>query len=538
MKKFIVLSGALLCALLVIFLNYREEKKSKEGACAELRTNMMGGIITFDPRIALDANSMQMGYMLFSGLTALDEQGNAQLDLAESYRISEDRMTYWFTLKKLHWSDGSPLTAYDFEESWNEYTREDFPASLWEMVSMIRNCRGKQERDFEKSIGVRALDPQTVEIQLEFPTSYFLQLLAHPTLFPVHHSMRGKFLQRKGVDPSAIVCSGPFTIHNFKDRVEILLTKNPHYHNASSVSLEKIRMSCITDAQTALALFEKKEIDWLGLPLSELPIDALTELKARGVLQNHPLLDAVFLYFNTKEYPFTNTKLRKALTLAIDRQAIIKNVLQTQDLAALGCVPVAQKKERWHAYFADHDENAARAVFNEALAELHISVEEFPEIIVSYNTSDKWHRVMQAIQEQWRTVLGIRVKIENAEWQVHMDKIKKGNYQIARYGRFADFIDPLAFLKPFLSYNATQNYCKWENKEFDSLILSAEQAASESERQEYLERAEKVLMEEMPLAPLTCPTAYCIAQEGVKDVFVSPLYHVNFSKAHFEKIHE
>jgi len=538
MKKFLVFCCAFFCVLSVVFLKNPGRKKSEEKGPAELRTNLMREIITFDPRIATDSDSIQMGYFLFSGLTALDEQGNIHLDLAESYKISDDRKTYWFTLKKLNWSDGSPLTAYDFEESWNEYTREDFPASLWEMVSMIKNRRGKPQSDRQTAIGIKAVDSHTVEIQLEFPTSYFLQLLAHPTLFPVHNSMRGAFLQRKGIDPSAIVCSGPFTMDSYKDRVEILLKKNVHYHDASSVSLDKIRMSRITDAQTALALFEKKELDWLGIPLSELPVDALAELKTKGILQSYPLLDARFLYFNTKEYPFTNAKLRKALTLAIDRQAIIKDILQTQDLAALGYLPVATKKERWHAYFADHDESAARALFNQALEELHISVEEFPEVIVAYNTSDNWRRVMQAIQEQWRTVLGIRVKIENADWQVHMDRIRKGNYQIARCGRFADFIDPLAFLKPLLSYNVMQNYCKWENKEFDSLILSAEQVASESERQECLEKAEKVLMEEMPLAPLMYSTAHCIAQNNLKGVFVSPLYHVNFSKAYFDKSNE
>src|SRR5262249_22672892 len=157
-----------------------------------------------------------------------------------------------------------PLTAYDFEESWREYSDDQFPASLWEMVAMIKNNRGKQSDEIQGPLGIKALDAKTVRIQLENPTPYFLQLLAHPNLFPVHQSMRGVWQRHMRVSPEDMICSGPFKIKTYRDKVEIVLKKNPHYYKASCIFLDRIHMSRITDSQTAFALFEKKELDWLG----------------------------------------------------------------------------------------------------------------------------------------------------------------------------------------------------------------------------------------------------------------------------------
>lgn len=532
MKKSIVILFAAVLGL--GFFLHLKKPVPVMAARTELKTNWMRDIITFDPRMATDSDSMQIALMLFSGLTAFDERGEVVLNLAKSYTVTEDQKTYRFTLHSAQWSDGSPLTAYDFEESWKEYTRDDFPGSLWEMVSVIRNERGVKERG-SGAVGIRALDDKTLEIQLEKPTSYFLQLLARPTLFPVHRSMRGAFLEKKKSDPTAIVCSGPFKIQDYQDQVHIVFAKNALYRNAATVALEKIHMSRITDAQTALALFEKKELDWLGQPLSELPVDALADLKGKNLLQSHPLLDVRFLYFNTQTFPFHNAKLRKAFSLAINREAILRDVLQTEDLIALGYVPCAQKKEQWHPYFQDGDRARAQSLFQEALTELDIEFSAFPQITVAYNTSDMWRRVMQAIQEQWREVLGVRVQLENSDWPMHLERMKRGNYQIARSGRFADYDDSLAFLKAMLSYNVLQNYCRWENKQYDGLIHSAETSARSEDRMAYLEQAESLLMEEMPIAPLMHGNAYSICCEDLKGVFVSPLYSVDFSHAYFER---
>ena len=398
---------------------------------------------------------------------------------------------------------------------------------------MIENKRGKTTTS-QEPVGFVALDPTRLQIQLETPVSYFLQLLAHPALFPVHRSMRGVFSQHQPIDPHAIVCSGPFKIKSYKDQVEIILEKNTRYHDSSLVALERIYMSRITDPQTALALFEKGQLDWLGLPLSSLPVDAMEDLQKKGVLQVHPLLDTRFLYFNTKQYPFINVNLRRALTLAINREAIVKEVLHTSDFPALGYVPFAQKREKWHPFFQDHDEKGAKECFRQALAELHLKADELPEITLCYNTSDMWRRVIQVIQEQWRTVLGVRVKIENTDWHVHMDRLRHGQFQVARAGRSADFVDALSFLQHLLSFNTTQNFCRWENREFDQLLQLAESGRSDQERSLCLEKAEALMMQEMPIAPLVYLNAYTISHPDLKGVIVSPLYYVDFSKAYFE----
>ncbi len=472
------------------------------------RTNLMQEIIHFDPRIADDSVSLQMSSLLFAGLTTLDK-GKVELDLAQFYSLSQDQKTYQFVLKESSWSDGSLITAEDFEQSWKQYIQEGFPASLKEMVSMIQH--------------VKVLDEKTLEIQLHYPVAYFLQLLAHPTLFPVHQTMRAS----RQITPLSIVCSGPYTlIHNDLDK--IVLKKNHYFHNRDGLTLDGIHFSKIRDAHTALALFEKGEFDWLGSPLSDLPLDALPQLRQKGLLKSHPLLDTRFLYFNTQEYPFNNVHVRRALTLAINRQAIIDDVLHNEDRPGLGYVPYAQKLEHWHPFFQDGDVIGAREHFKLALEELHLSAEEFPEITLSYNTSDQWRRVMQVIQEQWRQVLGIKVQIQQADWPIHMDKLRRGLYQVARCGRTADFNDSIAFLQQLLSFNA-QNFCLWKNERYDEILRKAQMLSSEEERIAYYEQAEQILIDEMPLAPLIFPCAYTIQQDGVQGVEISPLYYAIFT---------
>lgn len=510
-----------------VFLVYHRDKPVAKRNPKELRTNLSDNVINFDPRVCDDSVSLQMAFFTYCGLTTINDQGEIIMDLADNYTVSDDHLTYRFTLKDLHWSDGSPLTAYDFEESWKEYTEEGFPASLCEIVTMIKGQKRGEPN------GIKALDAKTIEIALTRPAPYFLQLLAHPTLFPVHKSTRGAFRARKRINPSDIVCSGPFRVKKY-DSHEVILEKNAYYHRSSEMFLERVHMSCIKNPQTTLAMFEKGELDWLGGTLTEVPLDAIPDLKKKGKLRSYPILNSTFLYFNTSKYPLNNVNLRKALSYAIDREAITKEVLQRGDLPGLGYIPYIQKRERWHPFFRDRDIEEARRLFAIALKELDIDAANFPKITLSYNTLEVWYRVTQAIQQQWREALGIEVNIESAEWQVHMDRLRKGNFDIARSGRVGNFYDPLAFLQPLLSHNALQNFCRWDNKDYDKIVQDSDSIADKEERRGYLERAEELIMEEMPVAPLLYFNAYSIQQDDLEGVAMTPQWYVDFTKAHFK----
>ena len=150
--------------------------------------------------------------------------------------------------------------------------------------------------------------------------------------------------------------------------------------------------------------------------------------------------------------------------------------------------------------------------------------------MLSYNTSELWKRVIQAVQQQWRQALGVRVQIQNADWPMHMDKLKRGLFQVARSGRTADFNDSMAFLQQLLSFNS-QNFCRWKNEQYDALVMAVERVRGGDERLAYYEKAEQVLADDMPLIPLIYPNAYSIQRENVQGIAVSPLYYVIFNQA-------
>ena len=309
--------------------------------------------------------------------------------------------------------------------------------------------------------------------------------------------------------------------------------KIPNIGTRDNVKLEKVHLLLVEDDSTELSMFENNELDWAGYPLSGLPIDAISSLSKKGDLGRYEIAGTYYYIFNVKEFPFTNANIRKAFTLAINRQSIVTNVTQGGQPPATGLIPPTMWKDP-RPYFQDNDLAEAKRLLTLGLKELGITAEELPTITLSYNTLSSHHKIAQAIQEQWHQALGIRVKLENKEWKVFLDELRHHKFQIARMGGLANINDPITFLDFYRYLSSSNNHSQWTNPKFSELLEQADQTADADKRMVLLKEAEKVLMNDMPIAPIYYYTGVYLKKPYVKGVFLTELNDFDLKWAYVE----
>lgn len=505
-------------------------EKNYRPTAQELRFNLHTEPPTLDPRKAIDTTSISVIHMCFEGLTRIDPTGHPTLAAAEKVDISLDQLLYTFTLRDAQWSDGSSVKAQDFEQTWKTILNPTFPSESVVDLYMIKNAKAaKSHRCSPDEIGVKALDDKTLQIELEHPVPYFLSALSTPIFFPTPTHIIQDF---PDWTDGHYISNGAFTLKEWRHHDAIVLEKNPYYWDRDHVKLEKVQLLLVEDASTELSMFENNELDWAGYPLSTLPMDAMPSLTKKGIL-NHYMISGTYYYiFNTKSFPFTNPHLRKAFTLAINRQAIVTDVTQAGQLPAMGLIPPTMGTIS--PYFKDYDITEAKKLFALGLKELGITVEEFPLITLSYNTLSTHHKIAQAIQEQWYQTFGVRVKLENKEWKVFLDELRHHRFQIARMGGLASVNDPMSFLDFYRYLSSSNNYSQWTNPQFSKLLEQADQTTDAEQRMALLRDAEGILMNEMPIAPIYFYSGVYLKKPYVKGVVLNELNTLDLKWAYVE----
>jgi oligopeptide transport system substrate-binding protein len=492
--------------------------------------NLRSDPLSLDPRKTNDAGSINLIKVCFDGLTRMGLDGKAQLSVASHIAISEDQKVYTCTLKETLWSDGTPVTAYDFEQSWKTMLQPAFPCEAVTDLFILKNARAAK---FNKcpvdAVGVKALDAQTLRIELDHPLSSFLSMLSTHCFLPTPSHIISKYPDwaDKGEN---YVCNGPFSLQDWRQSNYMTLIKNENYWDKQSVRLEKIQLYIIEDESTGLSMFDGGELDWVGSPLSSLPFDALASLSN---VQTYNMAGIYYYTINNKDPLLANVHLRKALALSVNRHQIIENVTQSQQLPAMNFIPPAL----WtgtQQYFKDADVEQARQHFKIALKELGLTQEEFPVLKLSYNTMNSHHKIAQAIQGQWRDALGIKVSLENKEWKVYLDEQRHHQFQIARMGGLANFLDPITFLDNFRYLSSAENFSQWTNPAFTELLEKADHTIDPEERLCYLFKAESIFMDEMPVIPIYFYTGSYLKKPYVKDLYISELGDVDFKWAYVD----
>lgn len=488
-----------------------------------VRINIRKEPPTLDPHKARDLESITLAKMLFEGLTRINKEERAELALAERVSQSDDGRIYTFTLRKAQWSDLTPIVAGDFVKAWKMVLEPHFPADQAFQMYVIKNAKAAKEGKVSvDQIGVKALDDQTLQVELQHAVPYFLELTALPVFFPV--------TQKE--NPKIAVGNGPFLLKEWKHNDCVKVVKNPTYWDAGNVKLKAIDLIMVNET-TELQMYEKGELDWAGSPLSTLPVGSLGKLKQKGLLQMKPFLGTYFYRMNTASEPFQHPLMRKAFAGAIKRSEIVEHVTQGGQLPATALLPPSLRVQE-KPYFADGNIAEAKANFEQALQAMGLTRETLPLITLTYVSSERNHLIAQAVQEQWRNALGITVELQAVEGKVFFDRISKKNFQIAAGDWIADFNDGINFLEVF-KFKTGSNNTAWENLRYRELLDQAKEVFAAEARQSLFRECETILMKEMPIIPIYHHSMLYLANPKMKDVVLSNLGSIDFKWAFIDE---
>ena len=291
---------------------------------------------TLDPQMSNGIPEAIMELSLFEGLYRLDKDSNPQPALAEKTVISDDKLTYTFTLRDAKWSNGDAITADDFKTAWLRALDPANAAEYAYQLFYIKNAEafngGKAKAE---DVGITVVDPKTIKVQLEAPTPYFLSLAAFPTYFPVNKAVVEKSPKEWNLKPETFVSDGPYKMQTWSHNDKLVVVKNENYWDAKNVKLTQVTFNLVEDGKAALNAFEQGSLDGMD----NIPVTDLDRLRASKTLLNTPYLGTYYYRFNVTKKPFDNAKVRQALTMAIDRKTLIEKVVKGGQTPATAFVP-------------------------------------------------------------------------------------------------------------------------------------------------------------------------------------------------------
>ena len=453
---------------------------------------------------------------LFTGLTTQDAKANVIPGAAETWTVSADGKVYTFKLRADgKWSDGSPVTADDFVFSWRRLVDAATAAEYAYMLAPVVNAEditaGKKKPE---ELGIKAIDATTVEVTLNAPTPYFLEMLTHQATYAVSKAN----VEAKGADfskPGNMVSNGAYTLSEFVPNDHIKLVKNPNFFDAANVRIDAINYIPTEDRSTAVKRFEAGELDLND----DMPLEQLNDLKAKfgDQIKIGPYLGTYYYAFKTTKAPWDNVKLRHAISEAIDRDNLAEKVWKNSMIPAYSFVPPGIS-----GYETRTTEYAEKSLFDredeakKVLAELGYGPDKPLKMEIHYNTSENHKNTAVAIQEQLKP-LGIEVTLLNTDTKTHYGLLEQhGDFDIARAGWIADYKDPENFLA-LCKTGTGNNYAEYSNKEYDDLMAKAAGAADPAERMKALSDAEGVgVARDLCVMPLLYYSYHNIVSTKVK----------------------
>ncbi|MGE7985875.1 peptide ABC transporter substrate-binding protein [Lysinibacillus fusiformis] len=489
------------------------------------------------PALATDTTSGVILTNTFEGLTTLDADARPVAAAAESWEVSEDLKTYTFKLRDAKWSNGDPVVAGDFEYAWKWALNPD---NLSEYASILYSIKGaaayNNGEGSADDVGVKAEDDKTLVVTLENPTPYFLELTAFKTYAPLNQKVvegNDEWYTDAGEN---FVTNGPFTLGEWRHNDTIVLKKNPEYWDADKVALDTVNIGMVESEATAVTMFKGGEIDYLGAPFQSVALDAIDGFKADKSLNINDQASVYWYKLNTKDKITGNANIRKALALAVDRQALIDNVTKGEQKPALGMVPTAVHGfEEDRGYYKDNDIEGAKAALEAGMKELGITNPADVKINLSYNTSEAHAAIAQFVQEGWTKNLGITVGLDNSEWQVYLEKLNQLDYQVGRMGWVGDYNDAYTFLEMYDTAANGNNDTGWENAEYKKLLDQSNTEADPAKRLELLKQAESIAVSEFPVVPIYYYTNLSVVQDYVKDMKADILGNISLKEVKVEK---
>ena len=489
---------------------------------------------TFDPRKGGDMTSSTTHFMLFEGLTKNTPESTHAPALAEKIDISNDGKTYTFEIRRAQWSNGEPITSYDFAQAWKTMLEPGFPSPSSNLLYPIKNAKEAKEGIVSlNDVGIECPDHRTLVVTLKNPTPYFLELTSFCALFPVPNEIAAKDPHWADTANPNFVCNGPFILDSYTIGDKIVMKKNYHYREADKVQIKKIDISLIDNENTAFELFEKKGLDILGMPFTNIPVDSIPDLKKRNLVKPYRVAATTSFFFNTHKFPFTNKEIRKAFALCINRQEIVDNITQLGEEIGTDFLPSIAKNGNIAKFINDDDFVTAKLHFEKGLEEIGITKNEFPEVTFLYAHNGVYQKIAQVLQQTWYEKLGVNVRLESIDFTTYIDRMYKRNYTFTLGKWIFQFNDIMNVLDRHKYAHEQPNFTGWEHPHYIALLDASMHAHSKEKRYELLRRAEEILYNEMPTVPLYHMNNPMLFNPLLKGIHISPTGTIHLESAYF-----
>lgn len=491
---------------------------------------------TIDPALNSAVDGGNMILHSFECLLTISEDGSIAPGQAETWEVSEDRLTWTFHLREgLKWSDGTDLTANDFVYSWKRVCDPLTAAPYAETVlGMVEGYEKAIEGDLD-ALQVVAEDDLTLVVTLSNPCPYFDSLAAFATLSPVQQATVEANADAWAVSPETYISNGSFYVSDWVPGSYILMSKNPYYWNADAIKLDGIKFNLIEDSNASYSAYQTGEV----LFIKDVPTEEIPSLRGNSEFYVDPTIGTYYINLNIDREPFNNPLVRKALSLAIDREYVAGTIMQGTYSAADSFVGPGWSDVSGEFYDNANggqpyiDNSNYEANLEEAKALLaeagYPNGEGFPAITYSTNDSSYHIPVAEYLQQAWGE-LGISVTVDSVEWASFTPMRRNGEYDAARNGWVGDYADPSNILELLYSTNGN-NDGKYNNPDFDAAIEASRTALDAEARFDALHTAEDIIMEDTACIPLAYYNDFWLQSEKITDMWHSAYGYWHFMYA-------
>lgn len=469
---------------------------------------------TIDPSLASEEAGVTITSALFEGLLARPPgAGPMRPGVAREWGVGPDGVTWTFRLRPdARWTDGRPVTAHDFEYAIRRVLDPATGSRSAQQVFMVAGAeaffRGKADA---AGVGVRATDDSTLVVTLERPLPYFPEVVAYAAWLPVRRDVVETHGNR-WTRPGNIVSNGPFRLVEMKPGVHAIVERNPTWHAAGSVALDRVTFHFLTDQNLAYEWYRAGKVQWMKGTLSR---DRIPELRRERPSEFHadPVLCTYYAVLRTDRPPFDDVRLRRALDLSIDKERFVREVLMGGQAPARSLVPPAIREPTGYvpADGPSFDPDAAKALLAEYVRDRGAP----PRFSYLYNSGEAHRLIAEYLQAEWRKHLGLDVSVEAVEWKTLLERLRKGDFQAARATWCADFVDPVNYLEVFRS-GGPNDYPAFADPAFDAAVDAAQRAGTWPERMAAARRAEDLLVAATPLVPLYFYTRLYLLDPSVR----------------------
>jgi oligopeptide transport system substrate-binding protein len=470
---------------------------------------------TLDPHVSSGNSAAIVLYDIFLPLMTLDAKGEVVPGAAESYAVSADGLTYTFKLRpNLKWSDGTAMNADDFVYSFRRIQNPETGGRYAQWFWSIKNAQAVNKKEAKpEDLGVKALDPRTVQITLSSPSPIFLEIMATFTAAPVPRHVVEKF-GREWTAPEHIVSNGAYMVTERVPQTRVKAVKNPHFYDAANVKIDEANYFPTENLGTVLNRFRAKELD----AALNFPPDQIEWIKQNlpKELRIAPNLGVYYFLVNNKKPPFNDERVRKALGMGIDREGLVSKLLNTGVLPGYSLVsPVAANYAAYKPAYASQPMPARMAEAKKLLADAGFGPGKPLKVTLQFDTLEENRKMAVAMAAMWKP-LGVETELANSEFRDLTRRARTGDYDVMRWAYFSPFNDASAYLNLMRTGDAS-NFAGFSSPAYDKLMAEANTIIDMKRRAELMREAEKILIDTQAVIPVYHYVARRLIQTYVKN---------------------